>query len=251
MWPKLPVTAQTAREIFLTPASAREVAAEYGLKFDLVHNIRSRQSCRRVTRGLPRPPYVEYSTRPQCLKITTEPLRRKHKRIAAPRLTEEDRDEAARLRNILAKVLPRYVPRDVEVFKLRYEDGLPLDQIAKKVGVTRERIRQICAGIVRVLRWHMRHPSHEPLDEEVRGEIVRWCDEIQKEIKEKVAREQPDPEPEPEPRKRKAKPEKKLKCWEPRHPTWPEPPHVTGKKPAMSRDEKDMWDFVEGRGDWW
>lgn len=46
--------------------------------------------------------------------------------------------------------------RDLRIFHLRFEEGLSLEEVGSRVGLTRERVRQIIAGHMRLLRERAR-----------------------------------------------------------------------------------------------
>lgn len=60
------------------------------------------------------------------------------------------------LKEVMAQVLETLSPREARIIKLRFglEDGVPqtLEQVAQKFDLTRERIRQIEAGVFRKIR---------------------------------------------------------------------------------------------------
>lgn len=58
--------------------------------------------------------------------------------------------------NRISEWLENLSYREKAVVKMRYEDGMTLEEIGKEFGVTRERIRQIDAKALRKLR----HPSY-------------------------------------------------------------------------------------------
>lgn len=61
-------------------------------------------------------------------------------------------DEPAELLEPLRDALPRLSDRQRDVLNLRYRDGLTLAEAGERLGVTRERVRQIEAGALRELR---------------------------------------------------------------------------------------------------
>lgn len=77
--------------------------------------------------------------------------------IECPNLSEQEIQQA---------ISDRLSPREAEYVRLKYEDGLTLDQIGKKDGIGRERVRQIIAKALRriqnyVRRAPMRAEAHE------------------------------------------------------------------------------------------
>ena len=68
------------------------------------------------------------------------------------------------------RVLARYDPRDAEIVRLRYVEGEPYNEIAEKMGIPRERVRQALNGELRRLRYRKNEAY-------LRGliEYEEWC----------------------------------------------------------------------------
>ena len=68
-----------------------------------------------------------------------------------------------RLQLELEKVLATLAPRETEIIRLRYGIGIgypsTLEEVGKKFGITRERVRQIEAKAIRKLKYPRRNKS--------------------------------------------------------------------------------------------
>lgn len=62
-------------------------------------------------------------------------------------------------------MLEHLTDRECQVIRYRYRDRLTLEETGKKLGVTRERIRQIEARAIRKLRYYMRGYQVVPMSE--------------------------------------------------------------------------------------
>jgi len=72
----------------------------------------------------------------------------------------EDSVTSGLLRDLLRGILQDLPPREVQILQMRYGlingETFTLEQVGKKLGVTRERVRQIEAQALSRLR----HPTH-------------------------------------------------------------------------------------------
>ena len=81
----------------------------------------------------------------------------------------------------IEKELNRLKPREKKVIKLRFYDEKSLDETAKELGVTRERIRQIEAMAIRRLRIPMKFDSEiDKTDKTSSGLSTRFSENIKK-----------------------------------------------------------------------
>jgi RNA polymerase sigma factor (sigma-70 family) len=60
--------------------------------------------------------------------------------------------ERAQTKALVSRVVSTLTEREQEVIRMRFEDDLTLDECANRLGVTRERVRQIEAKAIRKLR---------------------------------------------------------------------------------------------------
>lgn len=204
---------EVVRDIYLTPASNREMAEEYGVSASMVTAIRHRRCYSIVTWGLPKPPFIE--RRPSTyLEICTEPLLSKHESIQNP--TKYNDEMVDYLKEVLPQALRECTKnaKELAVFKLRWLERETLERAGAKVKCSRERVRQIENKLLRKLAWYIavRVPEKEY------RYIDRWLYYARKA---RSPAEEPVSDPVRRPRSR------------------PKPASV------LSRD------FVEGRGDWW
>lgn len=97
-------------------------------------------------------------------KTTLELNHSEIKSLYFPREFEsmEDLTNFKRLPNILNEVLDTLTPRESKVIKKRFFEDKTLEEVAKDLGVTRERIRQTEAKALRKLR----HPDRSEILEE-------------------------------------------------------------------------------------
>jgi RNA polymerase sigma factor (sigma-70 family) len=63
--------------------------------------------------------------------------------------------ERVQTKALVSKVVSTLTPREQQVIRMRFEDDLTFDECANRLGVTRERVRQIEAKALR----NLRHPA--------------------------------------------------------------------------------------------